>query len=115
MRLFSDAGLATESGQDTKVMAVTQTVVNRRSNKPFQSSAPRISVETAEQKSLGDPPVTNYVVTCTIDLLAFTVPAVKFVETENVTRSLEKAEMNQSIKLETEQLWVTGKEVEDES
>lgn len=82
LRLFGEAGRATESGPDSKVMAVIRAVINWSVARAFQSFAFQSAVERAGLKCLPELHAANDVVLCTIDLRLCTVPVAKFVHTE---------------------------------
>lgn len=103
VRLFSDAGRATESIPDTKDLAVMRTVVNRSVTMTSQSSTFQAAVEIIVQICLAEPQAAIEVEIHTIHLLALTLPAGKFVRNKAEKRFLEKTEMNpyQSVSYKT--------------
>lgn len=90
VRLLVDAGGATELSPDTNVVPVIRAVVNWSFVKVLLSATFQTAVKGAAQKCRTEPPILNDVADCTIDVSAFTVPAVIIVETEVQKRFIEK-------------------------
>lgn len=78
--LFGNAGCATESCLDTKLMFEIRTVVNRWFAKAFLGSAFQTTVRRRVQKCLAEPQSVNHVATRTCDVLVFKVPAARFMK-----------------------------------
>lgn len=85
---------AAESGPDAKVLAVMQTGVNRLVVRAFQSSASSKSVDRAVKKYQTELLVANDVMTRTIEIVACTVPVVKFLENEVENHFIQYVELN---------------------
>lgn len=95
MRLFGDAGRATDSCPDSKVMALIRTVVNQSVTKVLQRSTILSAVQRASHKRIAEPHMKDDSATRTIPLPAFTVPVDKIVKNKIGERSVEKAEVDQ--------------------
>lgn len=70
---FSNEGRAIDSGLDTIVLPVIQTVVNRSVARAFQSSTFQTALNRAIQKYLAEPEVANKMAVRTIDTPVFMV------------------------------------------
>lgn len=88
-------------------------VVNRSLAKVFQTSAFQTAAKRAVHKCLAELHVSNDVVTCKIDLAAFTIQVAKYVRSEIKKRSLKKAEVDQYWKVSEKKTARHQKNAED--
>lgn len=94
-RIFGGADRATESRPDTKVISVTQTVVNRALAEGFRNAPFCSAVQQAVHKCLAGPQSTDAVPTRMIDAPVPAVPVARFIRTEVEKVFLDSTKMEE--------------------